>query len=151
VHSTLIILNDLLLFACASMYLGTGWSLVLFSIPPEKTIDNYYDQIIPQLALATRFLTWMTGVMCVAAAVMTVSEWHHKLWAPLIVLGAVIAATLLTGLGIFPLNNLLATHIRDPVLLDDTMRRWKALSYVRLAFWTAEWLAMAVYFGLALG
>lgn len=150
-HSTLIVLNDLLLFACVSMYFGTGWSLVLFSIPPKKTVDNYYDQIIPQLALATTFLTWMTGVMCVTGAVMTVSEWHHRVWAPVIVLVAVVAATLLTGLGIFPLNRVLATHIRDPALLEKTLSRWKLLSYVRLGFWSVEWLAMAAYIGLALG
>ncbi len=133
------------------MYLGTGWSLVLFSIPPKKTVENYYDQIIPQLALATRFLTWMTGVMFASGAVMTASEWHHRVWAPLIVLGMVIAATLLTTRGIFPLNRQLGTHIRDPRVLGSTLRRWKALSYVRLGFWTVEWLAMAAYFGLTLG
>jgi hypothetical protein len=151
VHSTLIVLNDLVLFACCSMYLGTGWSLALFSVPTPKTVDNYYDQIIPQLALATRFLTVMTCVMYAVGAVMVVSEWHHRLWAPVIVLAAVTGATLLTTQGIFPLNRQLATHIRDPAELDSVLRRWKALSYVRLAFWTVEWVTMAVYVGLSLG
>jgi hypothetical protein len=120
-------------------------------VPPPKTVDNYYDQIIPQLALATWFLTRMTCVMYVVGAVMVVSEWHHKLWAPVIVLAAVTAATLLTTQGIFPLNRQLATHITDPEQLDSVLRRWKALSYVRLAFWTIQWLTLATYFGLSVG
>jgi hypothetical protein len=70
VRSAPIVLNDLLLLACVSMYLGTGWSLVLFSFPirPRLTVDTYYDQFVPQVTLATRFFTWMTTVMIAAAS-----------------------------------------------------------------------------------
>ncbi len=152
-HSTVIVLNDLLLFACVSMYFGTGWSLVLFSFPTGKTltIDNYYDQFVPQVTAATRFFTWMTSVMIAAAVVMTVSEWHDRVWAPLIILGGVIAATGLTVVAILPLNKVMEGHIKDPRLLDSTLMRWMALNRIRVALWTAQWLAIAVYIGLALG
>jgi hypothetical protein len=152
VHSTLIILNDLLLFACVSMYFGTGWSLVLFSFPSGKelTVENYYDQFVPQVTAATKFFTWMTSVMIAAAIVMTVSEWHHRVWAPLIVLGGVIAATALTAALILPLNQVMAGHIKDPRLLETTLTRWMALNRIRVTLWTAQWLAIAAYIGLAL-
>ena len=57
-----LILDATLLLLCTSMYLGTGWSLVLFSFPSRSTlrVDNYYDQFVPPVQRATRFFTWMT-------------------------------------------------------------------------------------------
>jgi hypothetical protein len=152
-HSTLIVINDLLLLACSSMYFGTGWSLVLFSFGNASrfTVDNYYDQFIPQVTAATRFFTGMTIVMLAAALVMTVSEWHHRVWAPVIVFVATLAATLLTEIGILPLNRQLGRHIRDPKLLQTLLGRWMNLNRVRVALWTVQWLALAVYYGLAIG
>ncbi|MEA2355255.1 MAG: hypothetical protein QOD61_1384 [Solirubrobacteraceae bacterium] len=152
-RSVPLVLNDLLLLSCCAMYFGTGWSLVLFSFSTGKelTVANYYDQFVPQVTAATRFFTWMTTVMIVTAGVMTVSEWHHRLWAPLIVLGGVIAATTLTVTLILPLNALMAGHIRDPRVLEATLGRWMALNRVRVGLWTVQWLAMAAYFGFALG
>lgn len=152
-HSTPIVLNDLLLLACCSMYFGTGWSLILFSFGSASrfTIDNYYDQFVPQVTAATRFFTVMTIVMLAAAVVMTVSEWHHRVWAPIIVLVATTAATALTEGAILPLNRKMAAHIRDPQLLRAVLTRWMMLNRIRVALWTVQWLALAVYLGLALG
>ncbi|MEA2214228.1 MAG: hypothetical protein QOF83_4176 [Solirubrobacteraceae bacterium] len=152
-HSTLIVLNDVLLLACCSMYLGTGWSLILFSFSnaANLTIDNYYEQFVPQVTAATRFFTVMTIVMLGAAGVMIVSEWHHRVWAPVIVLVGVIAATVLTEVVILPVNKVMAGHIRDPALLRATLSRWMTFNRFRVALWTLSWLAMAIYFGLALG
>lgn len=150
---TLIVLNDLALFACTSMYLGTGWSLVLFSFPvrPRLTVGNYYDQFVPQVTLATRFFTWMTSLMIAAAIVMTVSEWHHMVWAPLVVLAGVTLATALTVALILPLNARMAAHIADPGELDAVIGRWMTLNRVRVGLWTVQWLAMAAFFGLLVG
>jgi hypothetical protein len=152
-HSTLIVLNDLLLLACCSMYFGTGWSLALFSFPTSKqlTVDNYYDQFVPQVTAATKFFTWMTTVMLATGVVMTISEWDGRLWAPVIVTVSVTASTVLTVIWILPLNRLLATHVRDAHVLQATLARWMKLNRVRVALWTVQWLAMAAYFGLALG
>jgi hypothetical protein len=153
VPSTPIVLNDLLLMACCSMYLGTGWSLVLFSFPTAKqlTVDNYYDQFVPQVTAATKFFTWMTTVMLATGVLMTIAEWHHRVWAPLTVTVSVVAATGLTVVWILPLNGVMAGHIRDPHVLEVTLGRWMALNRVRVALWTVQWLAMATYFGLVLG
>jgi hypothetical protein len=153
VRSTPIVLNDLLLLACVSMYFGTGWSLVLFSFPirPRLTTDTYYDQFVPQVTLATKFFTWMTMVMIATSIVMLVSEWHHKWWAPTIVLAGILLATGLTVRFILPLNKIMAAGITDPGVLDSTLRRWMTLNRIRVGLWTVQWLAMAAYFGLALG
>ena len=47
-------INNLFLFLCTSMYLGTGWSLVLFSFPIASTLrtDTYYNQFVPQVQAA---------------------------------------------------------------------------------------------------
>ncbi|MEA2298929.1 MAG: hypothetical protein QOF77_1865 [Solirubrobacteraceae bacterium] len=151
-RSTPIVINDLVLLACCSMYFGTGWSLLLFSFPTVKlTVDNYYEQFVPQVTAATRFFTGMTAVMIATAVVMTISEWHHRVWAPLIVLGGVVTATTLTAVFILPLNKVMAGHIRDPRVLEETLRRWMALNRVRVGLWTVQWLALAAYLGLALG
>ena len=152
-RSVPIVVNDLVLLTCTAMYFGTGWSLVLFSFPirPRLTIDTYYDQFVPQVTLATRFFTWMTTLMIATAIVMLISEWHHRWWAPAVVLAGVVAATTLTVVSILPLNKVMAARITDPIVLDHTLRRWMTLNRIRVALWTVQWLAMATYFGIVLG
>ncbi len=149
--SRLFILNDLLLLLFVSMYLGTGWSLVLFSFPiaPKLTVDNYYMQFVPQVTAATRFFTVMTSLMLVSAAIMIVSLWGSALaWLPMIVIAAVIAATVMTVIWILPLNNQMSAGIKDPVQLNDIIGRWMALNRVRVGLWSVQWLAMAAFFGI---
>lgn len=122
--SVLHTLNAGLLFLCTSMYLGTAWSLVLFSFPiaPQLTVDTYYLHFVPQVAAATRFLTWMTLVMLVAAVVLFLAERKGPLrWYPAIVFLAMVAATLFTQFLIVPYN-------------------------AEMASGTVQWLAMMGYF-----
>jgi hypothetical protein len=145
----LLSINHSLLFLCVSMYLGTGWSLILFSFPiaPQLTVDNYYLQFVPQVTAATEFFTWMTVVMMAAGLVMTVAEWCGKLrWVPIVVLLAVGASTLLTILVIIPLNNQMAAHITDPTQLKDVLSRWMMFNRIRVSLWTVQWAAMMFYF-----
>ena len=89
------------LLLCASMYLGTGWSLSLFTLPNRATMTaaNYYDQIVAPIKRATRFFTVMTVVMIAAAIALIVGEWGSAyIAAPAVVLAAVVAATGLTTL-----------------------------------------------------
>src|ERR1700744_2619274 len=97
--ATWLILDAVLLLLCASMYLGTGWSRLLFSFPDASglNVDNYYDQFVPPVERATKFFTYMTCVMIAAAIAMIVAE--RDSWdvvAPAILLAGVIAATALT-------------------------------------------------------
>ncbi len=142
-------LNACLLFLCASMYLGTGWSLVLFSFPiaPQLTVDTYYLQFVPQVTAATRFFTWMTGVMLLSAAVLFFSERKGPMRAyPAAVFLAVVAATLLTRFLIFRYNAEMAAGIRDPERLREVLSAWMTTNRIRVGLWTVQWLAMMGYF-----
>ena len=147
----LLILNHSLLFLCTSMYLGTGWSLVLFSFPiaPQLTIDNYYLQFVPQVTAATEFFTQMTLLMIALCLVMLVVEWQTNFrWIPIIVLLGVVAATGLTIAYILPLNELMREGISDPEELTNLLSQWIFLNKIRVAFWTVQWIAMMIYFAL---
>ncbi|MGD0443920.1 MAG: hypothetical protein ABSA39_08285 [Edaphobacter sp.] len=143
---------DAFLFLCISMYLGTGWSLLLFSFPiaPKLTVSTYYLQFVPQVTAATAFFTKMTAAMIAANLVMLVAEWRTKLrWVPIVVLLAVIAATVLTIKLILPLNAIMAQGITDQTQLQDILSRWIMLNKWRVALWTIQWFAMMVYFVVA--
>jgi hypothetical protein len=145
----LLIANHALLFLCASMYLGTGGSLVLFSFPiaPQLTPDNYYMQFVPQVQAATQFFTIMTEVMLVCGIIMIIAEWRQSTrWVPIVVLAGVIAATVLTLYWIFPLNKEMGAHIQDPARLRLVLDQWMQLNRVRVSLWLVEWLAMMWYF-----
>jgi hypothetical protein len=147
----LLILNHSLLFLCVSIYLGTGWSLLLFSFPvaPRLTVDNYWLQFVPQVQAATRVLTVLTIVMIVLALVMCVAEWRSRLrWAPLVVLAGIGAATWLTMQFLFPYNQAMAAGITDPAELAAVLERWMSLNRVRVSIWTVQWLAMMGFFAI---
>ncbi len=145
----LLILNHALLLLCASIYLGTGAEMVLFTFPiaPQLTTDNYYLHYVPEIAAATAFFTPMTKIMLASGCVMLVAEWRQPTrWVPIVVLLAVVAATLLTTQWIFPLNAEMATHIKDGGRLHAVLDEFMRLSRLRLGFWCVEWAAMAWYF-----
>lgn len=147
----LLTLNAAFLFLCVSMYLGTGWSMVLFSFPvvPQLTVGNYYLVFVPEVASATNFFTPMTKLMIVAGCIMTWAEWKtHYRWVPIIVLLSVIAATALTLYCIFPLNQAMTDGIKDQAVLQQTLASWMSLNKMRVALWSVQWAAMMLYFGL---
>lgn len=145
------IANAVFLLACASMYLGTGWSLVLFSFPvaPQLTPANYQLQFVPQVTAATSFLTVMTILMIVLGLVMVWREWRTGYrWVPIVMLVGVAAATAFTKMVIFPLNVEMAAGITDPERLKTVLARWMQTNRIRTGIWTVEWLAMTAYFWL---
>ena len=147
---TLFTLNAAFLFLCVSMYLGTGWSLVLFSFPmaPQLTPETYYQPFVLPVESATRFFTVMTKAMLVSCAIMIIAEWKTRYrWIPIIVLLAVIAATALTIYYIFPHNKAMREGIKNAPQLQQTLAAWMTLNKVRVGLWTVQWLAMMAYFG----
>ena len=139
------------LLLCTSMYLGTGWSLALFTLPnrPRMTVANYHDQIVGPIRRATRFFTWMTVVMIGAAIALIVAEWGSPyVIAPAVVLACAVGATLVTTLLLFPYNRRLTAGIEDEAELQEVLGSWIARNWVRLALWTGQWAAMATYFAL---
>ena len=148
-RSYALVLNNSLLFLCTSIYLGTGWSLVLFSFPvaPQLTVDNYYLQFVPQVTAATTFFTYMTMLMFILCVVMAVAEWKTPFrWAPIVVLLSVLAATGLTVTVLLPLNAEMSRHITDPTRLRTVLNEWMPLNIVRVGLWSVQWLAMMLYF-----
>ena len=145
----LFILNHMVLFLCASMYLGTGGSLVLFSFPvaAQLTPDNYYLQFVPQVQAATEFFTTMTKLMLACGVVMLWVEWRHRTrWVPVIVLLGIISATVLTIYAIIPLNQEMADHIQDANRLSEVLDEWMNFNRIRVALWVVQWCALAWYF-----
>ena len=141
----------LVLLACASMYFGTGWSLVLFQLPdiPRLGPETYALPFVKPVERATRFFTWMTIVMLVAAVVLVVGEWHSGyVWVPIVYLAATVASTQLTRSVIIPLNKRMAQGITDPAEVRSVLTRWARLNRLRASLWTVEWAAIAAYFGL---
>ena len=152
--SDLLVANSVLLLLFVSMYLGTGWSLVLFSFPVarELTVDNYYLVFVPQVERATRFFTVMTQLMILSALIMILDEWRTGYaWVPVVVLALVIASAVLTVKWIFPYNKRMREGITDQGTLKETLRRWMFLTWIRTSIWTLQWLAMATYFVLSTG
>ncbi|KVP38617.1 DUF1772 domain-containing protein [Burkholderia ubonensis] len=145
----LLIANHAFLLLCASIYLGTGASLVLFSFPvaPQLTPDNYYLQFVPQVTAATAFFTVMTKLMLASGSVMLVAEWRQPTrWVPIVVLLGVLVATFVTLEWIFPLNAELAGHIKDAARLRQVLDDWMRLNRLRVALWCIQWSALAWYF-----
>jgi hypothetical protein len=144
-----LIINNAILFFCCSIYLGTGISLVFFQLPlePKLTVDNYSMIFVEPVANATQFLTYMTVVMLVTGLVMLATEWLSGMrWVPLVVLGALIASTLLTVYALFPYNDELTRGITEPERLRETFASWAGLNRIRVSLWVVEWLAMMAYF-----
>lgn len=147
----LLMLNHSLVFLCVSMYLGTGWSMVLFSFPAARhlTPANYYYAFVPQVAAATAFFTVMTKLMIMLCIIMLVAEWKTGLrWVPIVVLLAIFAATGLTLKYIFPLNQAMTHGIKDLTGLQTTLSQWIYLNKIRVSLWTVQWAAMMAYFAL---
>ncbi|RKH48552.1 DUF1772 domain-containing protein [Corallococcus sp. AB049A] len=146
---TLDLVNACLLFLCTSMYLGTGWSLILFSFPiaPQLTVNNYYLQFVPQVQAATRFFTYMTAVMLLSSGVLAWRERKTALrWYPLGALVAVVVATLLTRIYIFPYNDEMAAGITSPERLTEVLGAWMRMNRIRVGLWTVQWLLTLGYF-----
>lgn len=147
----LIVIDALFLFFCASIYLGTGWSLVLFSFPiaSRLTPETYALPFVEPVTHATRWLTWLTIAMLAAAVPLVIAEWGTGyVWVPIVYLAAVILATALTQKFIFPYNQEMRSGITDSGRLQTILGKWMRLNRIRTGLWTVEWVVMAAYFGL---
>jgi MFS superfamily sulfate permease-like transporter len=142
-------INKALLFACISMYFGTGWSLVSFSFPiaDQLTPANYYTHFVPQVTSATLFFTGMTKVMIVCCFILIVEEWKTRgKWFGVGILVAIVLATALTIVYIFPYNKRMADGINSQEELREVLHKWINLNIVRVSIWTIQWLLMMIYF-----
>jgi hypothetical protein len=147
----LLTINKAVLFACLSMYFGTGWSMALFSFPiaPKLTPANYYNQFVPQVAAATQFFTYMTMLMMLCCLIFIIEKFKSPVkWYPILILLLIIITTLVTVIYIFPYNNRMSAGIKDPVELQTVLTTWIHLNILRVCIWTAMWLVMMVYYSV---
>jgi hypothetical protein len=148
-----LVANNLFLLLCVSIYLGTGVSLVLFQYPQadKLTPDNYYDQFVPQVTVATKFFTVLSTLMLISVALMIGFEpvnWERIF--PAIVGAAIVAATVLAVFWELPLNKKMAAHIKDQATLDAVLDEWMKINWIRFSLWSVQWLGMVVWLGVKL-
>lgn len=147
----LLTINKAVLFACLSMYFGTGWSLALFSFPiaPKLTPATYYNQFVPQVTAATHFFTYMTMLMMLCCIIFIIEKFRGPVkWYPILILLLIIITTAVTIIFIFPYNNRMAAGIKDPAELQTVLTAWIHLNVLRVCIWTAMWLIMIVYYSV---
>lgn len=137
----------LLLFA--SIYLGTGVTLVAFLFPIQEklTPETYRVPFVEPVQAATRFFTVMTILMLVGSVGLIVLELGTWRWVwPALYLLVTVLTTLLTTRGIFKYNERMAAGIADQAELQATLTSWRRLNTLRAALWGVEWLAITAWF-----
>jgi len=147
----LLSINKAILFACLSMYFGTGWSLALFSFPiaPKLTPATYYNQFVPQVTSATHFFTYMTMLMLFCCVVFIIEKFKSPdKWYPILILLLTLTTTAITIIFIFPYNDRMAAGITDQTELHTVLTAWVHLNILRVCIWTAMWLVMMIYYSV---
>lgn len=138
------------LLLMASIYLGAGFSLVVFQFPGAGSItpSTFPERMGDPIKRATLTFTIQSTLMLVGGVVLAVAEWDEGgyRYAPLAYVVATLAATAWTVLAIFSVNQRLRKADVDPAEFRRLLTVWMRLNVVRFLFWVAEWLAMAVWF-----
>lgn len=145
----LLALNHAYIFFISSIYVGLFWSLHFFWFPSfaRVTLENYYDQMIPQTETATRFFFVVIPPMMLAIIVMLITEWKTRLrWVPIAwVIGLGVPIWVQQG-PIENVNRVLKAGVTDPQHLSDLVGRWMMLNDVRMVILTAMWCITLYYF-----
>jgi hypothetical protein len=139
----------LLLFA--SVYVGTGVTLVFFLYPisPKLRPDTYRLPFVEPVKAATKLFTIMTMLMLVGSSALVVTEWgSYYLALPAVYLLLTITATLLTTRYIFRYNAAMDAGINDPDELQRTLTAWRRLNSYRASLWALEWSSITAWFVL---
>lgn len=145
----LLVLNHAYIFFGTTLYVGVLWALHFFWFPTwtKLTVDNYYDQFIPQTTTATHFFTIVVPVMFLALVVMVVTEWKTRFrWVAIAALACLSTATYVGQLHIIPVNKILATGITNQGQLSALLEKWMFLNDIRWVLLTIMWLVMMYYF-----
>ncbi|AEL28084.1 hypothetical protein [Cyclobacterium marinum] len=149
---TLLDINNAYIFFCASIYLGMFWSLHYFwfpNYPKTLNLSNYYDAIIPQTDLATKFFFVSIPIMAVALVIMLITEWKTGLrWVPLAWIPGLLAPVLVQQLYIEDVNNQFKAGLTDEATLQALLDKWMFLNDVRWIILTIMWL-ITMYFFIA--
>lgn len=128
------------------------WSLHYFwfpNYPKTLNLSNYYDAIIPQTDLATKFFFVSIPIMAVALVIMLITEWKTGLrWVPLAWIPGLLAPVLVQQLYIEDVNNQFKDGLTDEATLQALLNEWMFLNDVRWIILTIMWL-ITMYFFIA--
>ena len=145
-------LNNAYIFFCSSLYLGMFWSLHFFwfpNYPKTLNVTNYYEAIIPQTDLATKFFFITIPIMAIAILIMLITEWRTKLkWVPLTWIPGLLVPVVVQQQFIESINDQFKANITDPVLLQKLLKEWMFLNDIRWIVLTIMWL-ITMYFFIA--
>jgi len=149
---TIVDLSNAYIFFCASIYLGMFWSLHFFwfpNYPSTLNLGNYYDAIIPQTTLATKFFFITIPIMAFCIVVMLVSEWKTKLmWVPILWIPGLLAPVVIQQRFIESINNQFSAGVTDEATLQQLLSDWMYLNDLRWIILTFMW-AITMYFFIA--
>jgi hypothetical protein len=128
------------------------WSLHFFwfpNYPSTLTLDNYYDAIIPQTTLATKFFFITIPIMAVCLVIMLVSEWKKKLmWVPIIWIPGLLAPVVIQQAFIEDINDQFSAGVTDEATLQILLADWMYLNDLRWIILTIMW-CITMYFFIA--
>lgn len=149
---TVVDLSNAYIFFCASIYLGMFWSLHFFwfpNYPSTLNLDNYYDAIIPQTTLATKFFFITIPIMVAALVVMLISEWKTKfMWVPLAWIPGLFAPVIVQQAFIEKINDEFSAGVSDESRLQVLLGDWMFLNDLRWIILTIMW-GVTMYFFIA--
>ena len=149
---TIVDLSNAYIFFCASIYLGMFWSLHFFwfpNYPSTLNLGNYYDAIIPQTTLATKFFFITIPIMAFCILVMLISEWKTKLmWVPILWIPGLLAPVVIQQRFIESINNQFSAGVKDEATLQQLLSDWMYLNDLRWIILTVMW-AITMYFFIA--
>ncbi|WP_417613301.1 hypothetical protein [Owenweeksia hongkongensis] len=144
---TLVDINNAYIFFCSSIYLGMFWSLHLFwfpNYPSTLNLDNYYDAIIPQTTLATKFFFVTIPIMAVAILIMLITEWKSPLmWVPILWIPGLLAPVIIQQAGIESVNNQFIEGVESEAVLQDLLQEWMYLNDWR-------WIILSIMGGVTM-
>lgn len=152
VKQTLVDINNAYIFFCASIYLGMFWSLHFFwfpNYPKTLNVTNYYDAIIPQTTLATKFFFITIPIMAFAILIMLITEWKSRLrWVPITWIFGLLIPVVIQQKYIEGVNNQFIAGVKDPEVLAKLLDEWMFLNDLRWIILTIMWL-ITMYFFIA--
>lgn len=152
IKQALIDINNTYIFFCASVYLGMFWSLHFFwfpNYPNTLTTENYYDAIIPQTTLATKYFFVTIPIMALAILIMLITEWKGRLrWVPLTWIFGLLIPVIIQQKYIEAINSKFIAGIKNAQELKILLQQWMYLNDLRWIILTVMWF-ITMYFFLA--
>jgi hypothetical protein len=149
---TVVDVSNAYIFFCASIYLGMFWSLHFFwfpNYPSTLNLSNYYDAIIPQTTLATKFFFITIPIMVVALVIMLISEWKTKfMWVPLAWIPGLFTPVIIQQAFIEKINDEFSAGVSDEARLQVLLDDWMYLNDLRWIILTIMW-GVTMYFFIA--